>query len=171
MDDEHIVVNVQGDEPLIPPAVIDQVAGNLAANPAAGIATLREEISTIEELVNPNAVKVVSNEQGMALYFSRAISGSMPTAVHFFTSTSPGSRPRWNSWSAWNNCAPCTTPLASTWPPPVRPCPEEWTPRRTWKRCGGFSLHDESGARSAPLGYRSGSMVRSAHPTGYRSTI
>jgi 3-deoxy-manno-octulosonate cytidylyltransferase (CMP-KDO synthetase) len=72
MDDEHIVVNVQGDEPLIPPAVIDQVAGNLAANPAAGIATLREEISTIEELVNPNAVKVVSNEQGMALYFSRA---------------------------------------------------------------------------------------------------
>ena len=67
-----VVVNVQGDEPLIPPAVIDQVAGNLAANPAAGIATLREEISTIEELVNPNAVKVVSNEQGMALYFSRA---------------------------------------------------------------------------------------------------
>jgi 3-deoxy-manno-octulosonate cytidylyltransferase (CMP-KDO synthetase) len=71
-DDEHIVVNVQGDEPLIPPAVIDQVAANLAANREAGIATLREELSSIEELVNPNAVKVVTDARGMALYFSRA---------------------------------------------------------------------------------------------------
>lgn len=71
-DDQHIVVNVQGDEPLIPPSVIDQVADNLAANPRAGIATLREEISGADELVNPNAVKVVTDAQGMALYFSRA---------------------------------------------------------------------------------------------------
>jgi 3-deoxy-manno-octulosonate cytidylyltransferase (CMP-KDO synthetase) len=71
-DDQRIVVNVQGDEPLIPPAVIDQVAGNLAANPQAGVATLREEISSAGELLNPNAVKVVCNAQGMALYFSRA---------------------------------------------------------------------------------------------------
>ena len=71
-EDAHIVVNVQGDEPLIPPAVIDQVAGNLAANPEAGIATLREEILDAGELLNPNAVKVVCNAQGMALYFSRA---------------------------------------------------------------------------------------------------
>ena len=71
-DNDHIVVNVQGDEPLIPPSVIDQVAANLADNAEAGIATLCEDITTLEELVNPNAVKVVSDAAGMALYFSRA---------------------------------------------------------------------------------------------------
>ncbi len=70
--DDRIVVNVQGDEPLIPPAVIDQVAANLAANPGAGIATLSERIDELGELVNPNAVKVVTDCSGMALYFSRA---------------------------------------------------------------------------------------------------
>jgi 3-deoxy-manno-octulosonate cytidylyltransferase (CMP-KDO synthetase) len=71
-EDEQIVVNVQGDEPLIPPAVIDQVALNLGNHPRAGIATLCEDIREFEELVNPNAVKVVFDAQGMALYFSRA---------------------------------------------------------------------------------------------------
>lgn len=70
--EDHIVVNVQGDEPLIPPAVIDQVARNLEAQPLAGIATLCEVIRELQELVNPNAVKVVADVQGMALYFSRA---------------------------------------------------------------------------------------------------
>lgn len=70
--DKHIVVNVQGDEPLIPPGVIDQVASNLAANEQAGIATLSGPIETLDELLNPNAVKVVSDGKGMALYFSRA---------------------------------------------------------------------------------------------------
>jgi len=70
--DDHIVVNVQGDEPLIPPVVIDQVARNLAAQPDAGIATLCVPIDELEELVNPNAVKVVFGVGGMALYFSRA---------------------------------------------------------------------------------------------------
>jgi len=69
---DHIVVNVQGDEPLIPPPVIDQVARNLARHEQAGIATLCEEITDPEELVNPNAVKVVTDAHGMALYFSRA---------------------------------------------------------------------------------------------------
>lgn len=71
-DDGHIVVNVQGDEPLIPPAVIDQVAANLAANPAADIATLCEPIDEVETLRDPNAVKVVADGEGRALYFSRA---------------------------------------------------------------------------------------------------
>ena len=71
-DDEQIVVNVQGDEPLIPPAVIDQVAANLATRPQAGTATLCEPLETLEELLNPNAVKVVADREGMALYFSRA---------------------------------------------------------------------------------------------------
>lgn len=70
--DDHIVVNVQGDEPMIPPAVINQVAGNLAGQQQAGIATLLEPITDIDTLFNPNAVKVVVDESGRALYFSRA---------------------------------------------------------------------------------------------------
>lgn len=70
--DEQIVVNVQGDEPLIPPSVIDQVASNLAAQTQAGIATLCEEITGIGELIDSNAVKVVFDARGMAMYFSRA---------------------------------------------------------------------------------------------------
>lgn len=69
---EAIVVNVQGDEPLIPPVIIDQVAANLAAHPEAGIATLAEPIEHAEVLFNPNAVKVVSDCNGLALSFSRA---------------------------------------------------------------------------------------------------
>jgi 3-deoxy-manno-octulosonate cytidylyltransferase (CMP-KDO synthetase) len=71
-DDGHIVVNVQGDEPLIPPAVIDQVAANLAASQVADIATLCEPIDNVEVLLDPNAVKVVADGEGNALYFSRA---------------------------------------------------------------------------------------------------
>lgn len=70
--DEQILVNVQGDEPLIPPRLIDLVAENLAQHPAAGIATLCEPIHCLETLLNPNAVKVVFDDQGMAMYFSRA---------------------------------------------------------------------------------------------------
>ncbi|WP_421862791.1 3-deoxy-manno-octulosonate cytidylyltransferase [Motiliproteus sp.] len=69
---DDIVVNVQGDEPLIPPRVINQVAHNLAAEPEASIATLCEPIDDLQTLTNPNAVKVVSDRRGFALYFSRA---------------------------------------------------------------------------------------------------
>jgi len=69
---DDIVVNVQGDEPLIPPRIINQVAHNLMALPMAGIATLSEPIETVEALTNPNVVKVVTDHNGMALYFSRA---------------------------------------------------------------------------------------------------
>lgn len=72
LPDDHIVVNVQGDEPLIPPQVIDQVAANLAQHTQAGIATLCEQIHSIGELTSPNVVKVVSDVNGMALYFSRS---------------------------------------------------------------------------------------------------
>lgn len=67
-----ILINVQGDEPLIPPAVIDQVAANLAANPAAGVATLCEPIHSLADFTNPNIVKVVADASGFARYFSRA---------------------------------------------------------------------------------------------------
>jgi 3-deoxy-manno-octulosonate cytidylyltransferase (CMP-KDO synthetase) len=70
--DSDIVVNVQGDEPVIPPALIDQVASLLKANPRAQIATLATPIRSISEFMDPNAVKVVTDGEGRALYFSRA---------------------------------------------------------------------------------------------------
>lgn len=70
--DDAVVVGVQGDEPLIPPAVIDQVAANLVASTRAGIATLCEPIQEAATVFDPNAVKVVIARDGHALYFSRA---------------------------------------------------------------------------------------------------
>lgn len=69
---DDIVVNVQGDEPMIPPRIINQVAHNLMAEPEASIATLSEPIEDVASLLNPNVVKVVKDVRGMALYFSRA---------------------------------------------------------------------------------------------------
>lgn len=70
--EEDIVVNVQGDEPLIPPAVINQVAANLANAHSASVATLSEPIHSPDDFRNPNIVKVVADKNGRALYFSRA---------------------------------------------------------------------------------------------------
>jgi 3-deoxy-manno-octulosonate cytidylyltransferase (CMP-KDO synthetase) len=70
--DGAIVVNVQGDEPLLPPEVIDQVASNLAACPSASVATLSEPLHCVRDVFNPNIVKVVSDIHQQALYFSRA---------------------------------------------------------------------------------------------------
>jgi 3-deoxy-manno-octulosonate cytidylyltransferase (CMP-KDO synthetase) len=68
---DHIVINVQGDEPLIPPAVINQVANNLNQSDAE-IATLSETIDRIEDFLDPNIVKVISDKLSHAIYFSRA---------------------------------------------------------------------------------------------------
>ncbi len=67
-----VIVNVQGDEPLILPATIQELAAVLAGQQQAGIATLAAKILDHEEIFNPNAVKVVLNKDGYALYFSRA---------------------------------------------------------------------------------------------------
>jgi 3-deoxy-manno-octulosonate cytidylyltransferase (CMP-KDO synthetase) len=69
---DTIIVNLQGDEPLIPPAYIREAAEALASQQQAGIATLATKITDPEEIFNPNAVKVVLNQAGYALYFSRA---------------------------------------------------------------------------------------------------
>ncbi|KMV33582.1 MULTISPECIES: 3-deoxy-manno-octulosonate cytidylyltransferase [Franconibacter] len=69
--DDTVIVNVQGDEPAIPPAIIRQLADNLTKS-AAGMATLAVPIDSAEEAFNPNAVKVVRDAEGYALYFSRA---------------------------------------------------------------------------------------------------
>jgi 3-deoxy-manno-octulosonate cytidylyltransferase (CMP-KDO synthetase) len=70
--DEEIVVNVQGDEPLIDPALIAAVARELAADPEAAIATAAHPVVDVAEVFNPNVVKVVCDARGRALYFSRA---------------------------------------------------------------------------------------------------
>ncbi|OTQ73202.1 MULTISPECIES: 3-deoxy-manno-octulosonate cytidylyltransferase [unclassified Gilliamella] len=68
---DEVIVNVQGDEPLIPPIIIDQVADNLVKY-KTGMATLAVPIVSVEEAFNPGAVKVVMDKDGYALYFSRA---------------------------------------------------------------------------------------------------
>ena len=87
---DRIVVNVQGDEPLIPPRLIQSVAEALHANPAAGMATVATPIRTAAELFDPNVVKVVLNAQGHAICFSRApipwvrdafVIGQIPTSL------------------------------------------------------------------------------------------
>ncbi len=69
---DEIVVNLQGDEPLMPPELIREVAGKLAARKDAMVATACHAIRDRESLVNPNVVKVVCDAEGYALYFSRA---------------------------------------------------------------------------------------------------
>ncbi len=70
--EDDIIVNLQGDEPLIPPDYIREVAFALAGQSQAGIATLAAKILDAEEVFNPNAVKVVLDKDNYALYFSRA---------------------------------------------------------------------------------------------------
>ncbi len=74
--DDEIIVNVQGDEPFIPPENISQVANNLASQldskNVARMSTLAIKIHSVEEAFNPNAVKVLTDKNGYALYFSRA---------------------------------------------------------------------------------------------------
>lgn len=69
---DTIVVNLQGDEPLLPPPLLRQVAEDLAVHPAASIATLYAPLTQASQLFDPNVVKVVMDHRGYALYFSRA---------------------------------------------------------------------------------------------------
>lgn len=66
-----VVVNIQGDEPMLDPGQISMLLGCFA-DPVVGIASLMKAISSVEELFNPNVVKVVSDKPGFALYFSRS---------------------------------------------------------------------------------------------------
>lgn len=70
--DDTLVVNLQGDEPLLPPQLVTQVAAALAADPDAGVATLATPVTSRKEALDPNVVKVVCDERLRALYFSRA---------------------------------------------------------------------------------------------------
>ena len=70
--DDTIVVNYQGDEPMTPQVNIEQLVSALIDNPLASIATLYQNIITFEDLINPNHVKLITDENDGALYFSRA---------------------------------------------------------------------------------------------------
>ncbi|RYF42248.1 MAG: 3-deoxy-manno-octulosonate cytidylyltransferase [Comamonadaceae bacterium] len=70
--DDEIVVNVQGDEPLMDPALIDAVAALLRERPEASMSTAAHAIDGVADFTNPNVVKVVTDARGLALYFSRA---------------------------------------------------------------------------------------------------
>jgi len=69
---DTVVVNVQGDEPFLPPGLIDQVAALAQRRGDAGIATLAAPVDALEDYLDPNVVKVVIGRDGNALYFSRA---------------------------------------------------------------------------------------------------
>ncbi len=71
--DGDIFLNIQGDEPLIAPAMIDQAARILIDDPQAQVGTLAKRITSVDELSNPGVVKVVVDKNSFALYFSRAV--------------------------------------------------------------------------------------------------
>ena len=121
LSDDAIVVNVQGDEPLMDPALVAAVAQLLQATPAASMSTAAHAITDLADFTNPNVVKVVHDAAGLALYFSRApIScggvtvlptasppcrtprrcatlAFMPTGWAFCASFPPCPKPRWKS--------------------------------------------------------------------------
>ena len=72
LPEEAVVVNVQGDEPLLPARLIDALAEALIADPELGMATVADRLSEVAMLFDPNVVKVVVDDRGRALYFSRA---------------------------------------------------------------------------------------------------
>lgn len=80
--DDQVVVNLQGDEPDVAPAVLDQVAQLLADHAEASMATLSEPIANLADYENPNVVKVVRASNGRALYFSRS-------SIPFYRDTAP----------------------------------------------------------------------------------
>jgi 3-deoxy-manno-octulosonate cytidylyltransferase (CMP-KDO synthetase) len=90
LDDDAIVVNVQGDEPLIAPVLVARMAELLASRPEAAIATACHPIHDAAEAFNPNVVKVVLDRAGFALYFSRA---TIPWARDAFGALRAGAAP------------------------------------------------------------------------------
>ena len=87
MDDDEIIVNLQGDEYGLPVALIEQVATCLFQNPEKQVATLCEVITSIDDYLDPNNVKVVFDKNNTALYFSRSPipmnrSGGLPESVY-----------------------------------------------------------------------------------------
>ncbi|MEH6589691.1 MAG: 3-deoxy-manno-octulosonate cytidylyltransferase [Halioglobus sp.] len=149
LPDDHIVVNVQGDEPVIPPAVIDQVAQNLKRNSKAGIATLCDPVTSAKELLNPNVVKVVYDHDGLALYFSRA---PIPWPREQF-SESRNTLPVPNVWNRHIGIYAYRTAFLHryvTWPPAVLEQMEQLEQLRALYN--GVKIHVATAIVSVPAG-------------------
>jgi 3-deoxy-manno-octulosonate cytidylyltransferase (CMP-KDO synthetase) len=93
LHDDEIVVNVQGDEPQIPPALVARVAALLRENPDCAIATAAHPIEAVADYLSPNVVKVVLDARSRALYFSRAPIPFARDALPGFPQTLPGGLP------------------------------------------------------------------------------
>jgi 3-deoxy-manno-octulosonate cytidylyltransferase (CMP-KDO synthetase) len=93
LHDDEIVVNVQGDEPQIPPALVARVAALLRETPDCAIATAAHPIEAVADYLSPNVVKVVLDAGSRALYFSRAPIPFARDALAGFPQTLPGALP------------------------------------------------------------------------------
>ncbi len=101
---EDVIVNVQGDEPLLEPSMIDAAVAPFAADPALMMSTLRKRITDRAELQNPHVTKVVIDRDGFALYFSRA---PIP-----FTRSGQPEAPAWRHIGLYVYRRPCLLRLA-----------------------------------------------------------
>ena len=72
LNGRDIVINVQGDEPMMPVSLVDSLADLMRSNSNIQMATVAEPIDSVEDYLNPNVVKVITNQAGRAMYFSRA---------------------------------------------------------------------------------------------------
>jgi len=70
--DDEVVVNLQSDEPLVPPGILSQIVTGLLTHPAAQVATICEPLTQTQKMLDPNVAKVVRDQEGYALYFSRS---------------------------------------------------------------------------------------------------
>ena len=133
---DTVVVNVQGDEPEIPPTLIDALATTLAADPDCPMATAVHPVQSAADWLNPNVVKVVADADDRALLFSRsplpwhaARSPGAPSP----TATPPGRRSPWRGHCATSACTPTAaafSPATPIWPP------VPWSRSRPWNSCG-----------------------------------
>jgi 3-deoxy-manno-octulosonate cytidylyltransferase (CMP-KDO synthetase) len=113
--DDMIVVNVQGDEPLIDPALIAAVARRLHESPGASVATACHALQSTREMFDPNVVKVVLDRRGFALYFSRA---PIPWARDAFAGTAPpmpGPATQWQAAAPATAAPPGAPPNGNSW--------------------------------------------------------
>ncbi len=150
LSDEELVVNVQGDEPLIPPSTINQVAENLARQSVASIATLSEPINELEVLLNPNNVKVLTDVNGLALYFSRA---PVPWPRDAFAKQQPTELPGLFTWQRHIGIYAYRAELLHkyvTWPPAAVEETEKLEQLRAmWY---GERIHVETAVETPPAG-------------------
>ncbi len=140
---ETILVNVQGDEPLIPAAIIDQVAANLAGRPDYGMATLCCPLDHAGQLFEPSVVKVVADRHGRALYFSRA---SIPFSRKHFPDVPPDLAPWQRHIGIYAYRVSFLRQFVSWAPAPIEQLESLEQLRALWN---GASIHVE-GAREVP---------------------